>query len=127
MTISSVLSSAQKKKPIRLTKRRKFEVVVGMDKGSLVDNRACGGPRGEEPDCAAGIFMAEDIKRFAKIDELGVLEAVLACSSVGEVSEVEAKLALRASREKRRGAAGLCGSEAPSLAGNNAAYSGIDA
>jgi hypothetical protein len=128
IAISSVLSSIQKRNPIRLTNRRKFDVVVGMDSGSLVDNRACGGPRGEEPDCATGIFIAEDIKRFARLYELCGSEVVLACSPIGDISEGEARLVLRAFREKRRVGDGVSpGSEASSFAGNNAAYSGIHA
>jgi len=128
MMISSVLSSTQKRNPIRLTNRRKCDVVVGMDSDSLVDNRVCGGPRGEEPDCATGILITEDIKRFAKPYELCGPGVVLACSPIGDISEGEARLVLRALREKRRVGDGASpGSEAPSFAGNNAAHSGIDA
>lgn len=113
---------------MRLTKRRKFDVVIGIDSGSLVDNRAWGGPRGEEPDCDAGMFITEDIRRFARLNELCDPGTVLACSLVGDVSEPEAKLVPSASKEKRRvGAGALCESGASSFAGNNAAYSGIDA
>jgi len=113
---------------MRLTNRRKFDVVVGMESGSLVENRACGGPRGEEPDCPMGIFITEDIKRFTKPYELCGSRVVLACSPVSDISEGEARLVLRALREKRRvGDRVSPGSETSSFAGNNAAYSGIHA
>lgn len=63
ISTSSPRSNIQNITPTRLTKRREFDVVIGMLSGSFVDISVCVGPRGDDPDCEAGIFIAEEMRR----------------------------------------------------------------